>query len=86
MNIARDIEELGLDDTKFRDADAKYLLKFPRLRVLHLRNASISEPTVDVIEHIPSLRVLWITGTKISYERFRRLVERKEFDKILYCH
>ena len=85
MDARRDIEEIGLDDTSFCDEDAPLLLKFPRLRSLSLDNVDASERTVDVIEQISALRVLAIRHTKIPYERFRKLVQQKQFETISYA-
>lgn len=84
MDVARNIEELGLESTSFKDSDAPLLLKFPRLRALHISETDVSAPTVDVIERIPTLREVWMRETNIPYSRFRELLQQKDFDEVYY--
>lgn len=81
---ARDIVELGLDDTSYDDAAAPLLLNFPKLRELTISRTLASDTTVDVLEQMPTLQVVWMNETRITYPRFLKFVQRKKLTEISY--
>lgn len=71
------IERLDLSGTRVTDEGVSQLRACANLRTLFLDHTVVTDASLDELEQIPALQVLWIRGTAVTAERVGRLREAR---------
>ncbi len=80
------LNQLGLADSAFDDADCRSLPKFTQLRLLNLSRSKITDAAMQSIAKLPQLTLLNIDGTKVTKAGFAHLDDSRSLRFVLARH